>query len=146
MTYLLPPLTSGRTRANGSDLLCAPTQETTNQTINYPRLTTSPGTYVAIKYLKNGHVSLPQNQPSKPQAAGTVYVFGTSQPSDNEVLTEILQWTTDGTGNDKRGKLLTAQNFDDDKCYQINNGNISIARQEEFPDPTPGQPGTVNEQ
>ena len=38
MTYLLPPLASGRTRVNSSDLLCAPTQSTANQTANFPRL------------------------------------------------------------------------------------------------------------
>jgi hypothetical protein len=146
MTYLLPPLASGRTRVDDSDLLCAPTQSSANQTVNYPSLGASPGAYVAIKYLENGHVTLPQNQPGKPQGGGTVYVFGTSQPNDNELLTEVLQWTTDGTGGDQRGSLLTAQNFDDNRCYQINNGNISVARQNEFPDPTPGQPGSVNEQ
>jgi len=85
-------------------------------------------------------------QPGKPQGAGTVFVFGTSQPTDDDRLTEVLQWTMDGTGGDERGKLLTAQNFDDGRCYQINSGNISVARQEEYPNPTPDQPGSVNEQ
>jgi hypothetical protein len=130
MTYLLPPLASGRTRVDGSDLLCAPTQRSANQTYNYPRLTASPGAYVAIKYLENGHVTLPENQPGKPNGAGTVYVFGTSEPNNNELLMDVLQWTRDGTGGSKRGRLLTAQNLDDGRCYQINGGNISIARQE----------------
>jgi hypothetical protein len=55
-------------------------------------------------------------------------------------------WTMDGTGGDERGSLLTAQNFDDGRCYQINGGNISVARQEEYPDPTPSQPRSINEQ
>jgi hypothetical protein len=79
-------------------------------------------------------------------AAGTVYVFGTTQPSSSEVLTDVLQWTVDGAGGDQRGKLLTTQNFDDNRCYQINNGDLSTARQKKFPNPTPGQPGSVNEQ
>jgi hypothetical protein len=146
MTYLLPPATSDRTRINDSDLVCAPAQRNANQTENYPRLSISPGAFFAMKYLENGHVTLPENQPGKPQGGGTVFVFGTSEPTNSDVLTEVLQWTNDGTGGDGRGRLLTAQNFDDERCYQVNNGNISIARQEEYPDPTPDQPGSINEQ
>jgi hypothetical protein len=91
MTYLLPPLASGRTRINDSDLVCSPTQRISNQTENFPRLQVSPGSYVAVKYLENGHVTLPQNQPGKPLAGGTVFVFGTAQPSENEILTDVLQ-------------------------------------------------------
>jgi hypothetical protein len=146
MTYLLPSLASGRTRVNGSDLLCAPTQRTANQTVNFPRLQVSPGSYVAVKYLENGHVTLPQNQPGKPLAGGTVFVFGTTQPSEDEKLMDVLQWSADGTGGNQLGRLLTAQNFDDRRCYQINSGSISITRQKEFPDPVPGQPGSIDEQ
>jgi hypothetical protein len=106
----------------------------------------SPGTYVAMKYLENGHVTMPQVKPGKPKGGGTVYVFGTSQPDNNELLMEVLQWTRDGTGGNKRGRLLTAQNFDDGRCYQINNGNISIVRQKTFANPVQGQPGSVDEQ
>ena len=59
MTYLLPPLDSGRTRVNDSDLVCSPTQESASQTDDYPRLSASPRAYVAMKYLENGHVTLP---------------------------------------------------------------------------------------
>ncbi|OCK78872.1 hypothetical protein K432DRAFT_248539, partial [Lepidopterella palustris CBS 459.81] len=114
-----------RTRVNDSDFVCSPTQESASQTDGYPRLSASPG---------------------KPQGGGTVFVFGTSQPTDNDLLTEVLQWKTDGTGGDGRGKLLTAQNFDDGRCYQINSGSISESRQEEYPNPTPGQPVSINEQ
>ena len=146
MAYLLPPLESGRTRIDSTDLLCAPTQRTRNQTENYPRLQALPGSYIALKYLENGHVTLPQNQPGKPPGAGTVYVFGTGQPDHNEVLSEVLQWNPRGTGGDRRGKLLTIQDFDDKRCYQINDGNISVSRQNEFPNPIPGIPGSVHEQ
>jgi hypothetical protein len=146
MTYLLPPLASGRLRVNNSDYACAPTQRIANQTEGYPRLMISPGSYIALKYLENGHVTLPQNQPGKPRGAGTVYVFGTSQPNNDERLTDILQWTADGSGGDRQGKLLTAQNFDDGRCYQINSGNISLSRQKAFPDPVANQPGSVHEQ
>jgi hypothetical protein len=147
MTYQLPPpQDTNRTRINSSDALCAPTQRYANQTENFPRLQASPGSYFAMKYLENGHVTLPQNTPGKPVGGGTVFVFGTSQPSDNELLVDVLQWTSDGTGGDGRGRLLAAQNFDDGRCYQINTGNISVSRQQEFPNPVQGQPGTVNEQ
>ncbi|KAH9905224.1 hypothetical protein F4778DRAFT_769909 [Xylariomycetidae sp. FL2044] len=146
MTYLLPPSDSGRMRVTDIDLLCAPTQRTSNQTMQYPRLKVSPGSYVAMKYLENGHVTLPQSPPGKPVRAGTVYVFGTSQPSGSELLTSVFQWTGDGSGGDRRGKLLTAQSFDDGRCYQINGDSISLARQKQFPNPVHGQPGSIHEQ
>jgi hypothetical protein len=146
MTYPLPLLDSGSTRVNDSDLVYSPTQESASQTDGYPRLSASPGAYVAMKYLENGHVTLPQIQPGKPQGDGTVFVFGTSQPTDNDLLTEVLQWATDGTGGDGRGKLLTAQNFDGGRCYQINSSSITESRREECPNPTPNQPKSVNEQ
>jgi hypothetical protein len=90
MTYLLPPSVSGRTKVNGSDLLCSPTQRSANQTNNYPRLTASPGAYIAMKYLENGHVTMPGNQPGKPNGAGTIYVFGTIEPNNNELLMDVL--------------------------------------------------------
>ncbi|KAH8726695.1 hypothetical protein GQ44DRAFT_725885 [Phaeosphaeriaceae sp. PMI808] len=137
---------TSRTRVNDSDFLCAPTQRTSNQTQGFPRLSAWPGAYVAMKYLENGHVTLPQNTPGKPIGGGTVFVFGTSQPLESELLVDVLEWTTDGTGGDRRGKLIAAQNFDDGRCYQINTGNISFTRQQEFPDPVEGQPGSVHEQ
>jgi hypothetical protein len=109
-----------------------------NQTGNYQLLQALPGSYIALKCLENGHVTLPQNQPGKTPGAGTVYVSGTSQPDDNEVLSEVLQWNPEGTGGDRLGKPLTIQNFDNKRCYQISNGNICISRQKEFPNPIPG--------
>jgi hypothetical protein len=99
-----------------------------------------------MKYLENGHVTLTNNTPGKPPGGGTVFVFGTNHPSDNELLTDVLQWTINGAGGDGRGRLLAAQNFDDGRCYQINSNSTSAARQQEFPDPVPGQPGSVHEQ
>lgn len=147
MTYQLPPPEdTSRIRVNDSDLLCAPTQRTSNQTQGFPRLSAWPGAYMAMKYLENGHVTLPQNTQGKPVSGGTVFVFGTSQPIENELLVNVLEWTTDGAGGDRRGKLLAAQNFDDGRCYQINPENISLARQQEFPDPSAGQSGSTHEQ
>ena len=146
MVYLLPPSESYRTRVNSTDLICAPTQRTSSQTASYGRLQAMAGSRVALKYLENGHVTIPQNQHGKPPGAGTVYVFGTSHPSTNELLASVLEWTSEGLGGDGRGKLLAARTFDDGRCYQINKGSISLLRQKEFPDPFPDQPGSFHGQ
>ncbi|KAK7534499.1 hypothetical protein IWX49DRAFT_511099, partial [Phyllosticta citricarpa] len=144
--YLLPTAESGRTRINGQDLLCRDSQRKQTQSEKWPRLNVAPGGYVAMKYAENGHVTLPDNQIGKPKKGGTVFVYGTLEPKDDEKIMDVLKWTTDGSGGDKRGKLLVSQNFDDNRCYQINSSPISTKRQKEFPDPIPGQPGTNNEQ
>ncbi|KAI5201169.1 hypothetical protein E4T39_05357 [Aureobasidium subglaciale] len=145
--YLLPPLVSGRTRIDGTDLLCHPSQRTSNYAnTNYPRLQAAPGSYVAMKYLENGHVTLPQNQPGKPKSGGTVFVYSTNQPSDTEKIADVLKWNSAGTGGDKRGAQITAQNFDDGRCHQINPGTISSQRQADFPDRVAGQPDSSIEQ
>lgn len=146
MTYLLPPTSSGRLRINEEDLLCAQSQRNSYQTEGYPRLEVSPGSYIAIKYLENGHVTLPEAQPGKPPERGQVHVFGTERPDAQERLTKVLEWTPDASGGDRRGKLLTVQNFDDGRCYQINDGTISRARQKAYPNPIPENLDSVNEQ
>lgn len=131
--YLLPTAASGRLRINGSDLLCHPAQRTQNQSNEkYPRLQVAPGDWFAMKYAENGHVTLPANQKGKPLHGGTVFVFGTTEPKDDEKITDVMDWTADGSGGDKRGKLLAAQNFDDGRCYQINPSNNSTMRQVQF--------------
>ena len=143
---LLPPLESGRTRIDNTDLLCHPAQRVANQTDNFPALKATPGSWVAIKYLENGHVTLPNNQKGKPESGGTVYIFGTTEPKADEKIVDVLAWTKDGKGGDGRGRLLTAQNYDDGRCYQINGGDISTKRQKDFPNRIPGQPESVVEQ
>ena len=146
MDYLVPALETGRTRINSSDLLCHPSQLTSNYTSNYPMLQVSPGGYVSMKYLENGHVTLPQNQAGKPKAAGTIFVYGSTQPKNDEKIVDVLAWSHDGTGGDGRGSLLAAQNFDDGRCHQINSGAISTQRQQQFPDRVPDQPTSNVEQ
>jgi hypothetical protein len=147
IVYLLPPLSSGRTRIDGTDLLCHPSQRTSNyNNAEYPRLQASPGSYVAMKYLENGHVTLPQNQPGKPSMGGTVFVYATTKPSDTEKIVDVLKWNTAGTGGDSRGSQIAAQNYDDGRCHQINNGPISTQRQKQFPDHVLGQPDSNVEQ
>ncbi|CAD0098404.1 unnamed protein product [Aureobasidium mustum] len=145
--YLVPALSSGRTRIDGTDLLCHPDQRTSNYTNSkYPRLQAAPGSYIAMKYLENGHVTLPQNQPGKPKSGGTVFVYATTKPSDTEKIADVLEWNTAGNGGDSRGTQIAAQNFDDGRCHQLNSGTISLQRQKAFPDRIAGQPDSNIEQ
>ncbi|KAJ9664141.1 hypothetical protein H2198_000359 [Neophaeococcomyces mojaviensis] len=116
-----------------TDLMCKDSQTTQTQTSGSPRLQAQAGANVALRYQENGHVSLPQNQPGKPDNRGTLYVYGTTQPStDDKFLSIHRVWNAQGTGGDGRGVLLSTQNFDDSQCYQVNGGTISQQRQKTF--------------
>ncbi|KAL4890867.1 hypothetical protein BDV59DRAFT_194784 [Aspergillus ambiguus] len=135
MTYLIPP--AGRANATQilrSDNLCKATQRKQVQNEDNPRLHASAGAAIALRFQENGHVTLPQNQPGKPHNRGTIYVYGTTQPKEDEKLLDVHKvWNQEGTGGDRRGVLLSVQNFDDGRCYQINGGQISQRRQAEYP-------------
>jgi hypothetical protein len=135
MTFLIPPSSRANvTLVLPSDKLCKDTQQERTQTAGSPRLQASAGDAVALRYQENGHVTLPWNQPGKPANRGTVYVYGTTKPKVGEKILDVHGiWNSDGTGGDGRGVLLSKQNFDDGRCYQINSGNISQARQQEYP-------------
>ncbi|KAL1966581.1 hypothetical protein VTN77DRAFT_3992 [Rasamsonia byssochlamydoides] len=133
MTYLIPPNNQGSNDILPTTPICSNTQQTRNQTAGNPRLKAAPGAAVALRYQENGHVTLPQNQIGKPPNRGTVYVYGTSDPRENDTLLAIHKvWNENGTGGDQRGVLLSKQNFDDGRCYQINDGSISKYRQKVF--------------
>lgn len=147
MKYILPAASSGRTRIDSTDLLCHPSQRTSSSYNSaYPRLQVSPGTFISMKYLENGHVTLPATQPGKPASGGPVFVFATTSPSDTEKIADVLQWTSDASGGDKRGSLIGVNNYDDGRCHQLNSGAISTSRQQSFPDRVPGQPTSNVEQ
>lgn len=138
MVNLLPPdgrpVTEGTRGILKTDPMCKDSQKKQIQTDGSPRLQAAPGDLVALRYQENGHVTLPDNQIGKPANRGTVYIYGTNQPAETDTFLGIFkQWNKDGTGGDKRGKLLVAQDFDDGQCYQINGGSISVARQAQFP-------------
>ena len=117
-----------------TDPMCKKTQQTQMQSNGSPRLQAAPGANIALRYEENGHVTLPANQAGKPANRGTVYIYGTTQPLENEIFLNIYNvWNADGTGGDKRGKLLATQPFDDGQCYQVNSGNISSTRQAQYP-------------
>ncbi|KAK5122571.1 hypothetical protein LTR85_003834 [Meristemomyces frigidus] len=144
MLHLVP---EAGVRINSTDPLCHPWQQTSNYSNPaFPKLQVQPGGYVAMKYEENGHVTLPWNQLGKPEVAGTVFVYGTTQPSDTEKIADVLAWTTDGTGGNGKGFLMTAQNFDDGRCHQLNCGNISTVRQILFPAHVADQPTSSVEQ
>ena len=145
--YLVPSLESKRLHLDKTDMLCHPKQRTPNQTPKHPRLKAAPGSAIAMKYMENGHVTLPSAAPGKAPKGGQVYVFGTTQPKPDEKIMDVLQWTKDGSGGNKAGRMLGAMDFDDGRCYQINPAAPeSVKRQKEFPDPIPGQAGTNHEQ
>ncbi|MCJ1389016.1 hypothetical protein MMC18_001869 [Xylographa bjoerkii] len=133
--YLVPP--NGRQNQSlilPTDPLCKSSQSSQNsQSAGHARLQAPVGSKIALQYQENGHVSLPNNQPGKPAHGGLVYIYGTPSAQVNGSLLDVHRsWTTDGTGGNKQGKLLATQYFDDGRCYQINGGNISVARQAEF--------------
>ncbi|KAL8673044.1 MAG: hypothetical protein Q9168_002506 [Polycauliona sp. 1 TL-2023] len=134
MVHLLPP--NGRPTGNkilDSDPMCMQSQQQPKQSDGSPMLNAAAGDMVALRYQENGHVTLPQNQPGKPPNRGTIYIYGTTDPKPDEKFLSVHKvWNADGTGGDKRGKLLTTQPFDDGQCYQMNGGQISAQRQGEF--------------
>jgi len=135
------PDDSVRLRINSSDMLCHPSQRTSNYSNPaYPKLKVSPSGCVAIKYLENGHVTLPWTLKGKPNLGGTVFIYGTKQPSSVEKIADVLEWTADGKGGDGRGSLLSAQTYDDGRCHQINSCVNSAMRQKLYPNNIADQP------
>ena len=144
MVHILPPDgTPVDVGITAKDVMCMPSQQQPTQSSDSPRLKAAPGAMVALRYQENGHVTLPDTNPGKAPNRGTVYVYGTTQPSTNENFLDVFkQWNADGTGGNKKGKLLATENFDDGQCHQVNGGPISTARQQQFPhkaDPLMGQ-------
>ncbi|KAG8533728.1 uncharacterized protein KY384_001469 [Bacidia gigantensis] len=127
---------------SATDPMCRKSQQAQTQTPGFPRLQAPAGSMVALTYLENGHVTQPQVPPGKPAGSGDVYVYVTSQPKANENFLDVFQkWTEDGTGGDKRGRLVAKQTYDDGRCYQVNGSPISQDRQKQFPhtaDPATG--------
>ncbi|KAI0600427.1 hypothetical protein F4775DRAFT_599100 [Biscogniauxia sp. FL1348] len=131
--HLIPPPSRGPSVGIlPTDLICRDTQQMQLDAA-HPPLKARRGDFIAIQYQENGHVTLHENTPQKPLHS-TVFIYGTSSPSRDDRLLSIHHvWNAAGTGGDKRGVLLAARPFDDGKCYQINNGPVSAARQKTFP-------------
>ncbi|KAL2363675.1 hypothetical protein RJZ56_003382 [Blastomyces dermatitidis] len=142
MQYLLPlppasrpgPPPPGPPKVLPTDNMCRDTQMKQVQSDGKPRLKAPPGSPIALRYQENGHVTLPSNTPGKPDNRGTVYVYGTRDPKPDDKFASIHKvWNKEGTGGDRRGMLLSVQDYDDGRCYQINDQSISKERQKEFP-------------
>jgi hypothetical protein len=132
--------TPGNVFITNSTQLCHEKQRKQEQSQDkYPRLQATPGGFVAMRYMENGHVTLPQNQKGKPKKAGTIFVYGTTEPKEDEHLVTVLNWTQDGQGGDKRGKLLAMNDFDDGRCYEKNSSPISQERTQSDPNFAMGQ-------
>jgi hypothetical protein len=130
----VPP--DGRPTGNeilSTDLICRQSQFIGNQTAGNPALVAAPGDNIGLIYQENGHVTLLQNSPTKPVGSGTIFIYGTNQPSNNDTYLGIHRvWNTAGTGGDKRGKLLATRPFDDGQCFQNNTSPLAEARRAEF--------------
>ena len=141
-----PDTDTSRTRITDKMLACHPNQRTPNYSQQYPKLSVAPGAYVAMKYLENGHVTQPFIPAGKPEGSGTVWIYGTYEPNDAETLVSVLSWTADGKGGNGKGFLMTAQDYDDGRCYQINQSPTSVNRQMTDGNHAPGQPTSQLEQ
>ncbi|KAK1781046.1 hypothetical protein QBC45DRAFT_322234 [Copromyces sp. CBS 386.78] len=89
----------------------------------YPMPKAAPGDWVAIQYQENGHVSLPESPQIlriSPVNRGTIYLYGTTTNNLEDVrFADVhLKWTADGTGGDKKGRLLATRHYDDGQCRE----------------------------
>ncbi|KAF2124384.1 hypothetical protein P153DRAFT_370829 [Dothidotthia symphoricarpi CBS 119687] len=134
------PAYQGRVFINESTVLCHEKQrQQTQSSDKYPRLQAVPGGFIAMRYMENGHITKPNNQLGKPEKAGTIFVYGTTTPDEDERIVNVLKWTKDGSGGDKRGTLLAMNDFDDGRCYEKNDSPVSLERQASDPNFALGQ-------
>jgi hypothetical protein len=150
MVWLLPPLETQPPFINQENLLCNPNQRKQVQSEKYPRLKAPAEGWLALRYAENGHVTNPANggnlDVGRREKGGSVFVFGTTQPIEDEKIFNVLQWNKDGTGGDKRGKLLAINDFDDGRCYE--NNQVAMSKERAATNPNfamgqaqPGAPG-----
>lgn len=140
MNWLLP--VQPKVFIDATSPLCHTSQKKQVQSSDkYPRLKAVPGGFLAMRYMENGHVTDvdPATGLGKPEKGGTVFVYGTTEPKDDEKLTDVLHWTQDGSGGDKRGILLATNDFDDGRCYEVNETPISKERRVSDPNFAMGQ-------
>jgi hypothetical protein len=142
LNQIPPPAAGVGPRVRPTDMICSQSQSTPYQSPGFPQLTVQAGALVASRYLENGHVTLPQNSPNKPVGSGLVYIYATTNSQPLPFL-EVAKWTPNNTLAE--GRLLAINNFDDGRCYQINGGAISTARQAAFPNPVPNAPTSKDE-
>lgn len=126
MTYLLPPNVRQVGGISMFDPMCKYSQLTFNYTLASPMLVTSIGSIIVLMYQENGHVT---RDPSS-NAEAEVYVYATKNSLPNDALLDIHnKWNENGSGGDRRGRLIFRGKFDDGKCYQVNETQKSKDRQ-----------------
>ncbi|KJZ68863.1 hypothetical protein HIM_11744 [Hirsutella minnesotensis 3608] len=82
---------------------------TSNYASSLPSLQAWAGAFIALRYQENGQVALPELSPHK-RSSGSVFIYGTTQSSNDNLLDSIHQvWNEDGTGGDRRGRLIVAE-------------------------------------
>ncbi|KAF9690610.1 hypothetical protein EKO04_011474 [Ascochyta lentis] len=140
MNWLLP--VQPKVFIDETSPLCHTSQTKQEQSSDkYPRLQAVPGGFVAMRYMENGHVTMvdPATGLGKPEKGGTVFVYGTTEPKEDEKLVNVLRWSQDGSGGDKRGVLLATNDFDDGRCYEVNATPTSEERRVSDPNFAMGQ-------
>lgn len=140
MNWLLP--VQPKVFIDETSPLCHTSQTKQEQSSDkYPRLKSVPGGFIAMRYMENGHVTDvdPATGLGKPEKGGTVFVYGTTSPKEDEKLVDVLRWSQDGSGGDKRGTLLATNDFDDGRCYEINSTPTSEERRVSDPNFAMGQ-------
>lgn len=106
------------TAKDASTSLCHPAQQVANGYANsqFPRLNASAGSFVALTYQENGHVSAPQVPEGRPYRSGNVYVYATTTLRDEKFSAVHRNWTADGSL--EAGRLIATRFYDDENCYQ----------------------------
>lgn len=140
MNWLLP--VQPKVFIDETSPLCHTSQTKQEQSSDkYPRLQAVAGGFVAMRYMENGHVTMvdPATGLGKPEKGGTVFVYGTTSPKEDEKLVDVLKWTQDGSGGDARGALLATNDFDDGRCYEVNDTPTSQERRVSDPNFAMGQ-------
>lgn len=119
ISYLLPRPQTPVISVEDSICMSTPMNQ---RVINYtaePMLCVKRGSKIILRYQENGHVSLLNNTPGK-NSSGTIFVYGTTESRADDMLLGIHgKWNLNGTGGDRRGRLLVAAPFDDGQCYQV---------------------------
>lgn len=140
--------TPGQRLLKTGDPLCHPEQRNPHPSTNFPRLKSVPGGTVAMRYAEGGHVTMDGGGVGlygKPKHGGTAFVFRTRQQNLEQAMNAALEWTRDGTGGDRRGRLLASQNFDDGRCYENNNTPLANLRRSQISASLSGQAGSEKE-
>ncbi|KAF2669479.1 hypothetical protein BT63DRAFT_261891 [Microthyrium microscopicum] len=106
--------------------VCSSGQSTPGQVSpQWPSLIAQPGDYVAMRYTENGHVTAPLPA-DRPPGAGLVFVYATTNNTNNPLFYDIVLWTANNTL--EQGRLLAINNYDDLRCYQLPARGLAAGR------------------